>query len=185
MSAPAAAADPLAGKEAAATKRCLAVLKQAAATPSFLPPPPRTGRGGATASGNHQQQLNLVDTLAALRCLRLLGGASDDGTNCSSALLHCKLQTAVFYESHQCLPVCACVCLCVVCRELAHMYAPLSLVAMPDLKECLGKLKGHQVRSCRLGAGRGICWCWETGRSTSTGMGHSTLPFFPHTSSQH
>jgi hypothetical protein len=26
------------------------------------------------------------------------------------------------------------------------MYAPLSLVAMPDLKECLGKLKGHQVR---------------------------------------
>lgn len=34
------------------------------------------------------------------------------------------------------------------CRELAHMYAPLSLVAMPELKECLGSLKAHPVR-CR------------------------------------
>jgi hypothetical protein len=67
VSAPAPAADPLAGKEAAAAKRCLAVLKQAALTPSFLPPPPRTGRGAASGSGTHQQQLNLVDTLAALR----------------------------------------------------------------------------------------------------------------------
>lgn len=25
------------------------------------------------------------------------------------------------------------------------MYAPLSLVAMPDMKECLGRLKEHQV----------------------------------------
>lgn len=95
------ATDPLAGKEAAAVKRCLAVLKQAATTPAFLPPPPRTGRGAASGSGTHQQQLNLVDTLAAL-------------------------------------------------RELAHMYAPLSLVAMPDLKECLGKLKGHQHPEVQL-----------------------------------
>ncbi len=26
------------------------------------------------------------------------------------------------------------------------MYAPLSLVAMPELKECLGRLKAHAVR---------------------------------------
>jgi hypothetical protein len=55
-------ADPLAGKEAAAVRRCLAVLQQAAAAPAFLPPPP-----GGRGSGTHQQQLNLVEALAALR----------------------------------------------------------------------------------------------------------------------
>ncbi len=30
------------------------------------------------------------------------------------------------------------------------MYAPLSLVAMPELKEVLSKLKGHQARSTLL-----------------------------------
>jgi hypothetical protein len=62
------AADPLAGKEATAARRCLAVLQQAAASPSFLPPPPGA-RGGGSSAGTHQQQLNLVDTLAALRCV--------------------------------------------------------------------------------------------------------------------
>ncbi|KAL4448467.1 hypothetical protein ABPG75_005686 [Micractinium tetrahymenae] len=39
-------------------------------------------------------------------------------------------------------------------RELAHMYAPLSLVAMPELKECLGRLKEHQHPEVkRLAAG--------------------------------
>lgn len=81
------ATDPLVGKEASAAKRCLAALKLAAQQPSSLPP--------AGSTGSHQQQLNLVDALAAL-------------------------------------------------RELAHMYTPLSLVSMPELKECLGKLQAHQ-----------------------------------------
>lgn len=59
-------ADTLAGKEASAARRCLALLQQAAAQPGFLPPAPGSGRG-ASAGGSHQQQLNLVDTLAALR----------------------------------------------------------------------------------------------------------------------
>ena len=59
-------ADTLAGKEASAARRCLAVLQQAAAQPGFLPPPPGSGRAAA-AGGSHQQQLNLVDVLAALR----------------------------------------------------------------------------------------------------------------------
>ncbi|KAI7838316.1 hypothetical protein COHA_007885 [Chlorella ohadii] len=87
------ATDPLAGKEAAAARRCLTVLKQAVDKASFLP----SGAASATrggSGGSHQQQANLVDTLAAL-------------------------------------------------RELGHMYAPLSLVAMPELKECLGRLKAH------------------------------------------
>ncbi|PRW45230.1 50S ribosomal L23 isoform B [Chlorella sorokiniana] len=87
------ATDPLAGKEAAAARRCLTVLKQAVDKASFL----LGGAASATrgsSGGSHQQQVNLVDTLAAL-------------------------------------------------RELGHMYAPLSLVAMPELKECLGRLKSH------------------------------------------
>ncbi|PSC70457.1 50S ribosomal L23 [Micractinium conductrix] len=88
------ATDSLAGKEASAVKRCLAVLQQAAASAAFLPPAPGTGRGAASA-GSHQQQQNLVDTLAAL-------------------------------------------------RELSHLYAPLSLVAMPELRDCLATLQQHQ-----------------------------------------
>lgn len=89
------ATDPLAGKEAAAAKRCLTVLRQAAQQAGFLPSGAGTGRGGAGVSGTHQQQLNLVDTLGAL-------------------------------------------------RELAHMYAPLSLVSLPELNECLASMQAHQ-----------------------------------------
>ena len=70
-------ADPLAGKEAAAAKRCLAVLRQAADKPSFLPGGGGGGGGGGHGSatrggsgGSHQQQANLVEALAALRCAR-------------------------------------------------------------------------------------------------------------------
>lgn len=96
--------DPLAGKEATAARRCLAVLQQAAASPSFLPPPPGA-RGGGSSAGTHQQQLNLVDTLAAL-------------------------------------------------RELGHMYVPLSLVALPELKECLAQLQTHEHLETRQLAGQ-------------------------------
>ena len=47
-----------------------------------------------------------------------------------------------------------------LCRELAHMYAPLSMVAMPDLKECLGRLKEHQVgRACPPAARMFLIFC--------------------------
>jgi hypothetical protein len=83
------------------------VLKQAATTPAFLPPPPRTGRGAASGSGTHQQQLNLVDTLAALRwvgaCAAWVGGQSatlmhGGQSVLVSVALHCKLQTAASLE---------------------------------------------------------------------------------------
>jgi hypothetical protein len=32
-----------------------------------------------------------------------------------------------------------------LCRELGHMYVPLSLVALPELKECLAQLQTHEV----------------------------------------
>ena len=145
-------ADPLTGKDAAAAKRCLAVLKQAADTPGFLPPGGGGGggaAGNAAAAGTHQQQQHLVDTLAALRCAwRPIGGTGREpgvggvhGSVCVRCPM-CPFQTL----KHTLIP--AGLPPATGCRELGHMYAPLSLVSMAGLKECLGKLQeGPQVWS--------------------------------------
>lgn len=79
------ATDPLAGKEAAAVKRCLGVLRQAADKASFLSggPGASTPRGSTRGggAGSHQQQLNLVDTLGALRwgCAGAAGACASKG----------------------------------------------------------------------------------------------------------
>lgn len=48
-------ADPLAGKEAAAAKRCLAVLRQAADKSSFLPGGGGPGGGGEGGEGEGEE----------------------------------------------------------------------------------------------------------------------------------
>ena len=77
---------------------------------------------------------------------------------CTASFKLLQAWSAGSHESHLPVPLRACVC--VVCRELAHMYSPLSLVAMPDLKECLGKLKGHQVRGYSQEHYSYLAMCW-------------------------
>lgn len=137
---------------------CLQAVDKASFLPSGAASATRGGGGGS-----HQQQANLVDTLAALRCAApaalccAVHAALYSRCCCTCTCRAATPQlssvplsacTAPWYADCCCLP-CSCnVCPAppCVCRELGHMYAPLSLVAMPELKECLGRLKAHAVR---------------------------------------